>query len=106
MITMTMSNHAINDRLDRLASCIELLGMSKFILEVKSHKDPTAVMCLTSTGIIFILNKDTRKVVTGFMATPERVYALYKNAGYEKVPSKIYNRVLKNCSRYSYLLAM
>ena len=106
MMTMTMTNHAAIDRLDRLATCVEKLGMSKFILEAKNPNHPGTVNCLTSTGIIIVQNATTGVVITGFMATTQKVAAMYHSAGYDRVPPKIFARVQKNCSRYSYLLAM
>ena len=106
MKTYTMTNHASVDRLDRLATCVEKLGMSKFILETKNPNYPGTIQCLTSTGIIIVMNEDTGVVITGFMATVQKVSAMYRSVGYAKIPPKIYARVQKNCSMYSYLLAM
>ena len=106
MMTVTMTRHASEDRLERLATCVEKLGMSKFILEAKNPNHPGTISCLTSTGIIIVRSVDTGAIITGFMATTQKISAMYHSAGYDRVPPKIFARVQKNCSMYSYLLAM
>ena len=106
MITYTMTRHASVDRLDRLAACVEHLGVGKIILETPSPSDPTIIQQLTATGIILIVSKETGALITGFMAQVSRVSAMYKSQGYTQIPPTIYNRIRKNCSRYSWLLTM
>ena len=101
-MTIEMTYHASVERLDRLAACVEHLGMSKFILEQPDRKYPGTKRCLTSTGIIMVMDVTTERLITGFMATPAQVAAMYKG----KAPQKIYNRVVKNNQRYSFLLTM
>lgn len=107
MLVATMTAHVVNDRLDRLAACVEHLGMSKFVLEVpSSYGSKKATMCLTSTGIILVMDKQTNTVITGYMAEVKQVAWMYHRAGYSRVPDKMMNRIHKNCSRYAYLLTM
>ncbi len=108
MMTMNMTAHAVNDRLDRLVACVETLGLGKILLETNDQYDNNkgVVQQITATGIILIVEKKTNTLITGYMAQPHQVYAMYHRAGYNKVPPKIYARVQKNCSRYSYLLTM
>lgn len=103
-IRCEMSYHAREERLDRLASVVEYLGMSKIIFEAPDRRYKDSVRCLTSTGIIFVKDEHTGKIITGFMATVPQVMALYMKNGYQKVPPKIYARVKKNNERFSFLL--
>lgn len=103
-IRMELTYHAREERLDRLASAVECLGMSKIIFEAPDRRYKDSVRCLTSTGIIFVKNERTGKLITGFMATIPQVMALYMKNGYKRVPPKIYARVQKNNERFSFLL--
>ena len=106
MITYTMTKHASVDRLDRLAACVQYLGVGEIILETTSPADPTIIEQLTATGIVLIVSKKTGALITGFMGQVSRVSAMYKSKGYTQIPPTVYNRIRRNCSRYSWLLTM
>ena len=108
MLEINMTRHAVEDRLDRLVACVETLGLGKILLEVPDphRRQEGVVHQLTATGIVLVVQKKTKTLITGYMGEMQQVYAMYRKAGYEKVPPKIYQRVQKNCSRYSYLLTM
>lgn len=106
MMKFEMTYHASIERADRLAACIEYLGMSKFILEAKDRRYPGTRQCLTSTGIILVVSESTGQVITGFMASMPQLFAMYRSCGYKQVPPKIYARVEKNIAKYAWILTM
>lgn len=100
MMKIEMTYHASVERVDRLAACVEHLGMSKFVIEVPDRKYKGTKRCLTSTGIMMIISQTTGELITGWMASPAQVCSLY--AG-KRVPQKLYNRVVKNNQMYAFL---
>ena len=86
MIKFEMTHHASVDRLDRLVACVQYLGMSEFVLEQPDPRYPNTVRCLT-----------------GFMATPKQVCAMYKG---QRVPQALYNTVVRNNKKFAFLAEM
>ena len=103
MIKFEMTHHASVDRLDRLAACVQYLGMSEFVLEQPDTRYPNTVRCLTSTGIIVVRSTTTNRLITGFMATPKQVCAMYKG---QRVPQALYNTVVRNNKKFAFLAEM
>ena len=102
MMTFEMTYHASVERVDRLSACVQYLGMSKFIYEKPDRRHPGTVQCVTSTGIIIVKNAVSGALITGWMATPKQIAAIYKG----RAPQKLFNRVVKNNERYAFLLEM
>ena len=103
MMKFEMTYHAKEDRLDRLAACIEHLGVGEVILEVERFG---AMERLTSTGIVLIVNAETNTLITGYAATIKQMYGMYKTCGYERVPDRIYKQVVRNSKKYAFLYKM
>lgn len=106
MLKTSISYHASVERLDRLASCIEKLGLSdNFALEVEDkERNNGTTKCLTTTGIVIVRNTENGNIVTGYMATVAQACKMYKMAGYERMPNGMYKRVKKNNEKFPELL--
>lgn len=102
MIRMEMTYHASVERLDRLAACVEHLGMSHFVYEAPDPKYPDTIRCLTSTGIIVIKSATSNTLITGWMATPKQVAAMFNG----HAPKKLFARIIKNNERFAFLATM
>lgn len=101
VMKVKMSRHVIEDRLDRLSSCIECLGVGEVILE--TYRQDCRV-CLTSTGLCLIYAKNENLLITGYMCTVKQCMGIYYSCGYEKVPEKFFKTVMRNEKKYSFLL--
>lgn len=97
-----MTIHA-QERIDRLAKCVELLGMSSFIVEARDSRYPGTIRKMTATGIILVFDEQTNRLITGYMATMAQMHLIYRQAHIARVPEKIYKRVHKNNTKYSFL---
>lgn len=102
MIKMEMTYHASVERLDRLAACVEYLGMSQFVYEAPDPKYPGTIKCLTATGITVIKSSTSNTLITGWMASPREVAAMYKG----NAPKKLFARVIKNNEKFAFLATM
>ena len=100
---VTLTEHARQDRLDRLSTILATVELGEIILKTPSETDKTAEMLLTSTGIIIVKSFTTGKIITGFMASPRKVKNMYKAAGFEKMPRQVKNTINKNMEKYSFL---
>lgn len=100
---VTMTYHARVERLDRLAACVEYLGMGDIVLEVAFNNRRFK---LTSTGICLVCDLHEDILITGYMCPVERCRAMYHAGGYDRVPPAIYHRVRRNCERYRFLSEM
>ena len=95
-----MTYHAQVERVDRISACLATLGMNEFILEVKRGR---TIERLTDTGILFVFGRDDDKLITGYIANPMRVAAMYKSCGYKEAPRKVWLLAARNSQRYKYL---
>lgn len=91
MNRMKMTKHAAEDRIDRLMQIATTIGFGKEVLCVPSDTKPDAVECLTDTGVIIIKSADKKVMITAYVATIDRVFALYKG----KAPQWMIEKVRK-----------
>ena len=98
-----MTYHAREERIDRLALCVEHLGLGKIVVEARDDRYPGTIRRMTATGIIFVYDERTERLVTGYMATAAQMHLIYRQARVEYIPTKIYNRVHKNNELFAFL---
>lgn len=108
MMKYEMTRHAKTDRLDRLAKCVELIGVGDIILSVQTETDraKNTRKQLTSTGLILIVNAQTNILVTGYMGTMNQVVAIYRENGIQKMPNSMYKQIKTNSAKYAFLFDM
>lgn len=92
---MAMTYHARIERADRLTYIAMNVGFGEVILEGPHPDHPNRIQCLTNTGV-FIVKTKQGDVVTAFIPTVERVCAMYKYMGYNRVPTYVMNKAKKN----------
>jgi hypothetical protein len=88
-----MSTHVVEERLDRLTYIAMNIGFGKIIIE---HCLETKRECITDTGIILVKDLKEDFLITAFVGTIDKVSAIYHANGYERIPTPIYNKVIKN----------
>ena len=98
-----MTHHATHDRLDRLAACVELLGIGETVLETCYNGKRFR---LTETGLCLVMAPDQELVITGYMCPIERCVKMYHSSGYKSVPPAIYKSVVRNNKKYGFLLEL
>lgn len=102
-----VSDHAKKDRIDRLTACLTTIGYNDFSLIVEDTKrGNNTTKYLTDTGIMIIRDTDTKRIVTGYMATVQQAIRMYREAGYERMPNGMYKRIVRNNEKYKELLDM
>lgn len=101
-----ISSHMREDRLHRISIIMEKVGYEGVIAEIIDELNPAHTQCITDTGILFITAKcPNGKVllVTGFLISIDKLTAIYKG---KRIPSTLYNRVIKNMKKYPELYGM
>ena len=102
-----VSDHAKEDRIDRLTACLTTIGYNDFALIVEDTKrGNNTTKYLTDTGIMIIRDTDTKRIVTGYMATVQQAIRMYREAGYERMPNGMYKKIVRNNEKYKELLNM
>ena len=96
-MNVILTHHAGVERIDRIANCLALFGMNEFILEIK---ESSRLFRLTDTGILFVFDETGSVLITGYMATPEKVASMYKRAGYAQVPRNTWSVITRNSRTY------
>ena len=103
VIKTKMTFHARAERLDRLAACVEHLGIGEVVLEAVHNG---VRFRLTSTGLCLIYATDEETLITGYMCPVNRCVAMYSACGYERVPAGVFKTVTRNSKKYAFLLNM
>lgn len=92
---MEMSYHCREDRLDRLTYIATTIGWGEVVAERRTENRRE---CLTDTGVVMIKALDRDFLITAYIASIDRAFAIYhdvygKNA---KLPQSLYKRICKN----------
>lgn len=92
---MKPSKHLMEDRLERMTYILSTpaLSIDKVVLE---HRMETKRECVTDSGVILVKALETEFVITAYVATLEKVYALYRAEGYDHLPDGLVHRINKN----------
>lgn len=89
------SKHFVNDREERMLFIAKYIEWGTPILVAQGNTTST-IQEVTTTGIVIIRAKDNRKIITAYPLTMTRAIALFKEAGYPRVPEHIAGRIAKN----------
>ena len=73
---MRMSDHARKDRFERINFIIDTFGVSEPYLEAPDQDGHTLI--LHENGFILVTNPQKSVVITGYMATPDKAWAIHK----------------------------
>lgn len=92
---MKPSNHLKQERLDRMVYILSTpsLGLGEVVLE---HRMDTKRECVTNSGIILVKALETEFLITAYVATLDKVYALYRSEGHDHIPDGLAHRIVKN----------
>ena len=93
---ITASQHFLNDRSNRLTFILTHTDLSDLTV-VLERKFPDKRECVTADGVILVKAIETEFLITAYVATLDKVYAMYKSAGMDVPPSlkKLTYRVFK-----------
>lgn len=92
------SRHFQQDRLSRYR---KILSLEKFpvinesFLVDNGHKKGMEIHCVSTHGIIYIYNYNSRKLITMIIARPNQIKRLYESCG-ENIPEIILQEAKKN----------
>lgn len=101
-MTMNMTNHVINDRMERMLIIAKHIGWGSPLIE---HICPerNSLDVITSTGVLLIKDLANKTLITAYVPSVERVAAICRKCGYPRVPSSLYSVVTKNQKRVAKL---
>lgn len=95
---MYMTNHVVNDRMDRMLMIAEHIGWGEPILTFRNEKRQN-IQVMTSTGVMLIKTMDNQCLITAYVATVEQVKEICKYCGLHRIPAALYNVAVKNQKR-------
>jgi len=100
MVRIQFSEHAINDRSDRIVKIATSMGFGNIIetIESENHYGPTR-HCLTDTGVIIVKPAKEEKVITMYAISEGKLKNFYAQAA-KSVPLYLLKVVRSNVKRY------
>lgn len=97
MLQFKMTNHILEDRLNRMVHIGRIVGFGDEI--VMKAKDPDvineSVLALTDTGIMLVLGEDEKFLITAYLPSESQVKKLEEASG-KKLTTKMWAKVIKN----------
>lgn len=101
---ITMTNHVLNDRMERMLYIAEHIGWGEVIAEVAVEDGRR--WCLTSTGVILIKPIHEEVLITAYVASIPQIKFFYTQLGYARVPTFMENKIHKNKHHVAILTKM
>ena len=90
-----MSEHASVDRIERLAYIATEIGIGEPVLSYEEEEYRT--ISLTDTGIVIIQDSYTKVLITAYVASIDRAYAMWHQVhGETQMPNSLYNQIVRN----------
>lgn len=91
------SEHLIEHRMDRYMEIQMKIGFgSKYVAVVEMENK---YECLTDTGVVMVISKDTYKgkrlLITTYVGTIDKANAMFRSSGYAKLPSFVSLAIIK-----------
>lgn len=105
MTKQEISQHIIQDRLERMVLIATTIGYGNIIKEfVTQGKYGKVRQCITDTGVVIIKELFTEKVITVYAIRINRAIALYRTkAPNERIPQKLYTAIVNNEKKRPFL---
>lgn len=91
-----VSKHMAEDRMDRVLAIAQHIGWGEVMLEVIDCNNASHILCFTTTGVMLVKGRSTGKLVTAYVPTPDKVFAVLTNSGYSSVPNYLLRKVKQN----------
>ena len=101
---MKMTQHVLNDRMERMLYIAEHIGWGEVIMEVENTA--TTCMCLTSTGVMLVKNLGHDTLITAYLPNHNDLMYMCKALGYNRIPIIVENKMRKNHKHYLVLAQM
>lgn len=105
--TLSVSQHVREHRWTRITECVKAVGgIGEVVYTCPSIKakypGQVVVNCVTSTGLVFVVNVTKNSLITGYLGTVRGIQGLYQ----AKLPDDLFITVRRNERRYSYLYSI
>ena len=101
---LKISHHCKEDRVDRLMTIMENIGIGEIVVEFPSSNYLGSIIhAITDTGVLLVLSPTDRTLITAFMCTIERANAIYRNNLNTNPPPFLINKITKNLQRKKFL---
>ena len=95
-----MSEHATNDRIERLAYIATEIGIGEPVLSYLDEMTYRLVI-LTDTGVIVVKDSYTEELVTACVASLDRACAMWERVyGTKILPNSLYKQIIRNKSAH------
>lgn len=109
--TLKVSRHAKEDRWNRIVKCVQAVGgLGEVIFTCESTKakypGELIVNCVTSTGLVFVVNATKGVIITGYLGSVRYIHGLYCSQGCYRMPDELFVTLRKNERKYSYLYSL
>ena len=107
LATLTVTQHAREHRWNRLVQCVQaVVGLGEVVYVCPSTKakyeEDLIVNCVTSTGLVFVVNATRNILITGYLGSVRYVQGLYQG----RIPNELFITIRRNERKYSYLYSI
>ena len=97
MITAKMTYHAEIERAERLAFIAEHIGVGTIQYKLtKNHHDNGTINCISSTGVLIVMDANSSTIVTAYCPTIAQASAAFRSNGFSRIPPMMEEKIRKN----------
>ena len=101
---VNLTDHVVNDRLDRITAILTTVGVGEVVYKFQeSNQYGPNVHCITNTGVIIIKDAHEDKIITMFMLTERRLFAYWKTHMASRPPQYLVKLVGNNQKKRRFL---
>lgn len=101
-----MTKHAQYDRFNRLSAILDHIEIGEVVAKVADPHGRDTILNLTSTGIVLVVGKYDKKLITGYLINRQkllRIISLAYGRSVERAPQKLWDAVCYNEKHYANL---
>ena len=101
-----MTKHARVDRFNRLSAILDHIEIGEVIAKIPDPYGRDAILNLTSTGIVLVVGKSDKKLITGYLINRQkllRIISIAYGRNVERAPQKLWDVVSYNEKHYANL---
>lgn len=104
-MNIKLSHHAAADRIERLVNIAATIGIGEEIVSFPyTDQKQQKIQSITDTGVLLVMSSDRSVLITAYMVTISKAFALYKDNGMD-IPPKLIKTIQYNLKKHKQLFS-
>lgn len=105
MTTMKLTHHARYDRTERLVAILSHIGLGETKYRLTKLDTPNRTAIITTTGVMLVYDREETTLITGYVPTVDKVYAMCVRNDI-RIDQSLIKVIKRNWTRYEWIAKM